>query len=163
MPQKYQKLMFDKNGVPFFRFSNKDGLTDKSLEQCGFSKTVETKAIIRREIYSEKDFLKKVGYFLVDLVYKIPSDERKYKYSWFYFDPKCMTNIILRNFSPFMVDGFGNYLQIAYGINLSNKTFLAQKSKPVRIKESEARALLQNHEVIGLFKEGQEGLEELAF
>jgi hypothetical protein len=161
MPKIYQKLMFDKNGIPYFRC----GETDKSLEECGFSKSVTVKAIIRREMYSEKDFLKKVGYFVTELIFEIPSDERKYKYSWFYYHPEQgMTNICVRNFSPYMTDSFGNYLQITYGINLHDPTFLKAKSKPVRIKESEVRQLLQNHEVIGIFSEsGSEGvLEEIA-
>lgn len=149
--------MFSKEGIPYFRC----GETDKTLEECGFSKTIETKAIIKREIVSERSFTKKVGYFLVDLTYKIPIDEKKYRYSWFYYHPEQgMKTICIRNFTPFMVDNFGNYQQLTYGINPYNRTFLKVRSKPKRITENEARALIQNHEILGIFSETVEGLAQ---
>jgi hypothetical protein len=153
-------VMFDKDGKPFFRVTLRKGLkdttfVDETLEENGYTKSLKVKIIIRREMTSERSFLRKVGFFATELHYEIPSDMREHKMTYFYFEPKHMTNICVKNFAT--KEGY------AFSINPLDRDFLKSKTKLTRITENQVRAMIQNKEVLAIFSEGSEGiLEELA-
>jgi hypothetical protein len=151
-------IMYDKNGVPFFRerkYPKDETFVDLSLEQCGYTKSLSVKVIIKREGFSEKSFTRKIGYFVTELTYQIPNDLREFRMCWFYYDKRHMDSICIKSFAT--KEGY------AYSINPLDRDFLKSKSKPIRVTENEVRAMIQNREVLGIFSEGSEGvLEELA-
>lgn len=155
-----KKVLFDKDGQPFFRVSLRKGLHDKSfidetLEANGYVKSFSVKVIIKREGFSERSFTRKVAYFVTELTYQIPNDLREFRQSWFYYHPeKGMESICVKSFSS--KEGY------CFSINPFDKDFLKAKTKPLRITLSEANSMIQNRQALGVFSEGAEGLEEIA-
>jgi hypothetical protein len=141
-----EKIIFDEQGLPMFRrCENRDCSTTKDYtpEEKGYVKQLDVSVIQRKEYFSERTFEEKVAYFLITFRCNMPHD-RNLKLCYFYYDPKKMSNVCVRNFAPNSA--------ITTSINVLNTESQAyynikQVSKK-RISEGKARMLVTNREVL---------------
>jgi hypothetical protein len=141
-----EKTILDKDGNLVFRRCENDDCTvikDYTPEQKGFTKDLTVKMIQRKEYFSERSFENKTAYFVITFRCKMPHD-RALKYCYFYYEPRAMGNVCIRDFNA---EAYSTQT-----INLFNpetaKYYNIKAISKKRITENQAKAMLRDREVL---------------
>jgi hypothetical protein len=116
---------------------------DFTPEQCGYVKKLEVSLIQRKEYFSERTFENKVAFFVITLRCSMPRD-RDLKLCYFYFDPKRMGHVAIRDFdlaqySTQTINVVSPKIQKKYGIKVVSKK---------RVSAHKANAMIRNKECL---------------
>ena len=114
-------------------------------EMVGYVKQVEITVIFTREAYNNQSLLLQKGYFKQVLTISIESTKAN-RYNFLYYDPKIMSNICLRCFSP---QDYTTTISLSKPKENESRLYEIKFGKAVRISETVARQLIISKLAIG--------------
>lgn len=114
-------------------------------EQVGYVKQVEITVIFTREAYNNQSLLLQKGYFKQLLTISIENSKSN-RYNFLYYDPKIMSNVCLRCFSP---QDYTTTISLSKPKENESRLYEIHFGKAVRITETVARQLIISKQAIG--------------
>jgi hypothetical protein len=145
-----EKVVLNELGEPMFRrciTHDGKGTKDVPISERGFVKQLDVQVLLKRSFFSEADYEQHTAFFVQKYRCKMPKD-RDLEFVYFKYNPKTMGTVCIRNFDKryaFNIAIHSKDDQKKYGIKKIGK------AKKVSLEK--AKAMLQNHEVLGLFND----------
>ena len=145
-----ETVILSESGEPMFRrIMDDDGKVTKDIPvtEKGYVKELTVSVILKRSYWSDADFTEHIGFFVQKYQLKMPND-RNLKFCFFYFEPKAMETVCIRNFDT----------NVTFSINPMNednaKEFGITKVGSVeKITPEKAMVMLRERQVLGLFND----------
>ena len=116
-------------------------------QEKGLVKELTFKILFQRVALNPKTLQNISAWFVQDLLVKVPS---KKEYEYFYlFHERGMSNVCLRILDVNM----GRFAGFTTTVSLNDKTFVKKVNTPKRLTTEQAKKMLLNGEVLGVFAE----------